>query len=132
MMDVDRFKQINDTHGHTVGDQVLVKIVEAVHEAIRTEDVFGRYGGEEFALVLRDVTEDVSVAVAERLRRRIEETPVTAGGVPVRVTISIGVAPPVPGTFQTVEELVEAADKYLLQAKAQGRNRVMSRWLGGT
>lgn len=131
MMDVDYFKQVNDTLGHAAGDYALIKLVNSVHEAIRTEDVFARYGGEEFALILREVTEDVAVAVAERLRRRLEDEEIVFDGQRVKITISLGVATHVSGLFERAEDLVAAADRYLLMAKAEGRNRVQSKWLSG-
>ncbi|MBI3183522.1 MAG: diguanylate cyclase [Myxococcales bacterium] len=131
MMDLDHFKAINDTHGHAAGDFALVSFVGCVHRAIRTEDVFARYGGEEFALVLREVTEDVAVAVAERLRRHVQDLKPIFNGTPLDLTVSIGVATHATGVFNNVDEVMAAADRYLLLAKSDGRNRVMSKWLSG-
>lgn len=129
MMDVDHFKKVNDAFGHPAGDLALQKIVTCVHHAIRAEDAFARFGGEEFALVLREVTEDVAVAVAERLRRQISELRPLYREQVVPLTISIGVATHATGMFKTSDALLEAADRFLLQAKEKGRNRVCSKWL---
>lgn len=131
MLDLDHFKNINDTHGHAAGDFALITLVDHVHQAIRTEDVFARVGGEEFALLLREVTEDVAVAVAERLRRRVEGLDFTFQGRSMRMTVSIGVATHVSEVFPDADSLVRAADQFLYQAKGAGRNQVRSRWLGG-
>jgi two-component system, cell cycle response regulator len=131
MIDVDHFKQLNDTHGHAAGDHALIRLVTNVHEAIRIEDVFARYGGEEFALLLRGLTEDVAVAVADRLRRRIEAMDLRFNGADLRLTVSIGVATHVMDLFKSADELIQSADKYLYEAKKAGRNTVRSKWLGG-
>jgi diguanylate cyclase (GGDEF)-like protein len=129
MMDIDHFKQINDTHGHAIGDLVLVKLVEMFHSAIRVEDVMARVGGEEFGLLLREIDADVAIAVAERLRRRTEALKIDARGASVKVTLSAGVATFVHGAFASADEFVASADEYLYRAKNSGRNRVQSRWL---
>ena len=126
MMDVDHFKRLNDTFGHAAGDFALRKLVEYVHGAIRTEDVFARYGGEEFTLILREVPEDVAVAVAERLRLQVANLELAFERELLHFTISIGVATQSPGRFSSALELEVAADKYLLQAKLEGRNCVRS------
>ncbi|MBI3183445.1 MAG: GGDEF domain-containing protein [Myxococcales bacterium] len=131
MMDVDHFKLLNDSRGHAAGDLALVSLVQSVHEAIRTEDLFARYGGEEFALVLREVNEEVAVAVAERLRQRIEELPLDFEGKPMQITVSIGVATHSQGRFASVEEFLATADRYLLRAKLEGRNRVRAKSVCG-
>lgn len=129
MVDVDHFKSVNDTYGHPAGDEALVAICRALTAGIRTEDVLVRFGGEEFALILRELTEDVAVAVAERLRRTVEALQIWSGSRQVKVSISLGVATHVEGHFKSAAELLGAADKYVLSAKAAGRNRVCSRWL---
>ena len=126
MMDVDRFKLLNDSQGHAAGDFALVKLVEAVHGAIRTEDVFARYGGEEFTLVLREVGEEVAVAIAERLCAQFAGLKFDFGGTMLGFTVSLGVATHTPGRYASAEELLAVADKYLLRAKAEGRNCVRS------
>jgi diguanylate cyclase (GGDEF)-like protein len=122
--DVDHFKAINDAHGHPGGDQVLVEIATRLRKGIRQEDVLSRYGGEEFAVLVRGAAADDPRKIAERLRHVIGSTPVVVGdGVPVAVTISVGTATfPLHGTTQ--DELVMAADRALYAAKCKGRNRI--------
>ena len=126
MMDVDRFKLLNDERGHAAGDFALRKLVECVHTAIRTEDVFARYGGEEFTLVLREVTEEVAVAVADRIRQQISDIELHFERAKLKFTVSIGVATHSGTKFASASALEVAADKYLLQAKLEGRNCVRS------
>jgi diguanylate cyclase (GGDEF)-like protein len=124
MLDIDHFKNVNDTHGHLSGDAVLVELGAVLTNAVRNEDVVARFGGEEFAVVLRAIALDQAIHMAERLRRLVEGTVVDAGGKHLRATVSIGVAgfPSTPA--KTVEELIEAADQALYRAKRAGRNRV--------
>ena len=126
MLDIDHFKQVNDTHGHPVGDQVLREIARRIGHNIRGFDMASRYGGEEFAVVMPDTDLAVAVAVAERLRERIESNPFTADGVeaPLSLTVSIGVAQNPMGMVDP-DALIKAADEALYQAKDAGRNRVI-------
>ncbi|HEY6033557.1 MAG TPA: GGDEF domain-containing protein, partial [Kofleriaceae bacterium] len=118
------FKKINDTHGHLAGDAVLSNLAQVLGRAVRNEDVVARFGGEEFAIILRAIGIDPAVQMAERLRRLIEASSAQTGGLALKATVSIGVAG-VPSTpAKTPEELVEAADKALYRAKAEGRNSV--------
>ncbi len=124
MADVDHFKSVNDTYGHTVGDEVLCHVAEILQAGARRSDVVARYGGEEFALILTATPGDRAAVVAERMRATLESRPVAfADGVTsVRVTISFGYA-----SFngdETPRELVERADAALYRAKQAGRNRV--------
>jgi two-component system cell cycle response regulator len=127
VLDLDRFKQVNDRHGHAVGDTVLVEVARRLAAGLRAEDLLARIGGEEFLAILPDMPPAAAGAAAERLRRAVAERPValpaTAGGArEVAVTVSIGVAlGPVAGP---VEALVAAADRALYAAKADGRNQV--------
>ena len=125
MFDIDHFKTINDTHGHLAGDAVLEKLASVLLKAVRNEDVVARFGGEEFAIVLRAIGLEPATGMAERLRRLVEGTVVESGGKQLSATVSIGVAgfPATPA--KTVEDLIEAADKALYRAKHAGRNRVM-------
>jgi len=118
ILDADHFKHINDTHGHDIGDKVLVEIALTCRAAARTSDAVGRIGGEEFALVLPDTRLDGGLILAERLRLRIEE-PRT--GLP-HFTASLGVAGGNPG--DRFEDLMNRADSALYRAKREGRNRV--------
>jgi diguanylate cyclase (GGDEF)-like protein len=126
MLDLDHFKRINDDHGHLAGDAVLAEISAMLAAAVRNEDVVARFGGEEFAIILRATGRAEATVLAERLRRRIEgrSFDLEDGGEAVHVTISIGVAafPEVP--CETPADLIEAADRALYRAKDGGRNRV--------
>ena len=122
--DLDHFKSINDAYGHPGGDRVLVEIAARLRGGIRQEDVLSRYGGEEFAILIRGAAADDPMVIAERLRRRVGGSPVVVSdGLAVEVTVSLGAAAfPLHGT--TPGELVMAADRALYAAKAQGRNRI--------
>lgn len=125
VLDIDRFKQLNDTRGHDAGDAVLCALVELLRHESRTADLVARTGGEEFILLLPDTTLNGAVDVAERLRQAVEESCLEFEGKPVRYTISIGVASL--GVEQpTWGSMLRAADKALYEAKASGRNRVMT------
>jgi diguanylate cyclase (GGDEF)-like protein len=124
MIDVDHFKLVNDRHGHLAGDAVLVNIARILTDAIRDEDVVARFGGEELAIVLRATELDAATSLAERVRRRVEESTVDHGGESLGVTISIGVAAYPVTDAQTGRDLLAAADRALYRAKEDGRNRV--------
>lgn len=121
--DVDHFKSINDAHGHPGGDRVLIEIATRLRSGIRKEDVLSRYGGEEFAILIRGAAADDPMVIAERLRRKISDSPIMVNESRwVDVTISVGTAThPLHGT--TPAELVTAADRALYAAKVHGRNR---------
>lgn len=127
MLDMDRFKQVNDTHGHTVGDEVLQAVARRLTANVRTEDILGRYGGEEFVAILPETDRTKAREIAERLLRAICEEPIATTRGPVNVTISIGVA----GTCEDLPDpmtLVDQADAALYTAKRAGRNRVVENW----
>jgi diguanylate cyclase (GGDEF)-like protein len=131
MLDIDRFKGINDSHGHLAGDYVLSTLGQIVSSALRTEDIFARYGGEEFAVLCRGTTADDALALAERLRARVEGYAFEHQGVRIPVTVSIGVA----GWFDQADsdtQLIASADEALFKAKNSGRNRVVVRAFSGT
>lgn len=123
MLDLDHFKAVNDAHGHPAGDAVLRTTTACIGVHVRTEDVPGRWGGEELVVVLPYVPEAGALTVAERIRREIEdaEVPVPTGEV-VRVTASIGMCTAIAAE---PDELIARADEALYRAKAAGRNRVM-------
>ncbi|MFH2126579.1 MAG: GGDEF domain-containing protein [Pseudomonadota bacterium] len=123
MMDVDKFKKVNDTFGHDVGDQVLRELARIGLEKIRSFDLFARVGGEEFAFILPESSLQDARKTAERLRTAVETQAVTVGHHQVHITISLGVAALEPGMDQ-MEELYKAADQALYQAKQDGRNSV--------
>ena len=121
MLDLDNFKSINDRHGHLVGDKHLKGVAEVLRAEVRTTDVVGRFGGEEFVILLPGTSQQDAMAIAERIRRRVESFAVEGFGT---VTVSVGVAAhPDHGT--TLEEVVNAADLALLAAKTAGRNRTL-------
>ena len=122
MLDADRFKAINDTYGHAAGDSVLVKLAEVCRENLRASDVVGRYGGEEFVILLSETDLDEARETAERLRRQLELTQVDIAQGTITFTVSIGVATKTRASL-SVEQLLEQADEALLRAKREGRNR---------
>ncbi|HVU16898.1 MAG TPA: diguanylate cyclase [Candidatus Didemnitutus sp.] len=123
MIDLDRFKSINDRHGHPVGDAILRHFARIAHEVIRAPARVFRYGGEEFAVLLENVSEEEQRASAERLRRAIEERPHTEGQRSLSVTISVGLAfARWPDSPLTAAELVARADACLYEAKRAGGN----------
>jgi len=126
LVDVDHFKRINDTHGHLVGDRVLVAVSHALARSLRNEDVVARYGGEEFAVLMRATPLEHVRSTAERLRRLVETLRLEHGGKPIPVTVSIGIAtiPEIPA--RSPAELVDTADQALYRAKNAGRNRCSS------
>jgi diguanylate cyclase (GGDEF)-like protein len=124
MIDVDHFKRINDQHGHQAGDAVLQGIAATLARHLRAEDTVGRYGGEEFLIVVGAARPETVLALAERLRRAIEEVPIVVNGAQHAVTISVGAGLAIPGNFPDTARLIQCADRALYQAKANGRNRV--------
>ncbi len=123
LLDIDNFKQINDTYGHLVGDKVLEEVVQRVREAARDYDLLGRFGGEEFLLVLPDASFAGAVAAAERVRQAVDARPFASGAPEIRMTVSLGVATSRPGE-ENLDEVLHRADAGLYKAKAAGRNRV--------
>jgi diguanylate cyclase (GGDEF)-like protein len=124
MADLDHFKEINDTYGHQVGDKVLMELSQRLGTAVRDFDNLGRYGGEEFLIVLKNTSLSTALSVAERMREHISAGPVSLHGVMVDVTVSVGVAVVHPG--DEPDDLVSRADKALYEAKSAGRNCVRS------
>jgi diguanylate cyclase (GGDEF)-like protein len=125
MLDIDHFKLVNDTYGHMAGDQVLQSVGKLLRESCRVYDVPGRYGGEEFCILLPETRLDNTSVVANRIRERLEVTGVEISGASVIVTASIGVAAlGSADTLLTGTGLIDRADKALYMAKEQGRNRV--------
>jgi diguanylate cyclase (GGDEF)-like protein len=123
LVDLDHFKQVNDTHGHEAGDAVLRQVARILQEGVRTVDRVSRYGGEELALLLPQTPADGAAELAERLRKRIEGRPVVHRGVEIAVTASFGIAS-YPELSRTKQGLFPAADAALYEAKAAGRNCV--------
>ncbi|WP_238389850.1 GGDEF domain-containing protein [Pseudoxanthomonas koreensis] len=120
MIDIDGFKRVNDSQGHVAGDQVIREVSAQLLAGLRSADAAGRYGGDEFGVLLPGTERQAAQEVAERLRQRVAAQ-VAAAGIPV--TVSIGVAEIEDGMF-TPEDWTAAADEALYRAKAAGRNRV--------
>ena len=125
MFDVDHFKRINDTFGHVAGDQVLARLAQVTQSTVRAEDVFGRYGGEEFAVICRGIPLADAATMAERLRAMVAGAQFVYEAGVIPVTISIGVAGYPEVAVQNALELIAAADEALYGAKRGGRNRVV-------
>jgi diguanylate cyclase (GGDEF)-like protein len=121
MADIDQFKRLNDEFGHLLGDEVLRQVSSLFHQQLRKIDVVCRYGGEEFAILLTQITTRQAVAIAEKLRRLVESFQFP--GVPRTITISAGVAA-FPAHGKTRDEMIGAADSGLYAAKQAGRNRI--------
>lgn len=125
LIDLDHFKRVNDTYGHPAGDAVLRSASAACMRALRTEDVFARFGGEEFAVVLRNIERGGAARLAERLRQFVCAEPVVFEDQPIKVTLSAGAASLADCHSPSAEELISIADRRLYLAKQQGRNRVV-------
>jgi diguanylate cyclase (GGDEF)-like protein len=123
VIDVDHFKSINDRYGHPAGDAVLVSIANACMATMRKSDIFGRIGGEEFGLLLPETDPEEARLAAERIRSMVESTIIQVGGIEVRATVSLGVAPR-PAAGESVATWFGEADIALYEAKQFGRNRV--------
>lgn len=126
MLDLDHFKTVNDTYGHLAGDRILHGVAAVVAAAVRREDVFARYGGEELAVLARSADLATAVDLAQHLRRTIEASNFDCDGNGVCVTVSVGVASLTLVAEQTHTALLTAADEALYRAKGGGRNRVES------
>ena len=124
MADVDHFKRVNDTLGHQAGDFVLRAVADRLQDQVRPYDAVGRYGGEEFLVVLPGCGAEEALEVAERLRAAVEASPILFEATPIAVTISLGVTSREPVISEAREPLIAAADAALYEAKHAGRNRV--------
>ncbi|NEX59745.1 GGDEF domain-containing protein [Noviherbaspirillum galbum] len=125
VVDLDHFKKINDTYGHPAGDQVLVRIASRLRACIRPQEALGRYGGEEFLIVLPGSSSQTAAAVADRMRATIAAQPELINDATLNLSISAGVASTDLFTTATTEELISRADIALYAAKDGGRNRVV-------
>ena len=122
LFDIDHFKKINDTYGHQCGDEIIKQVVEVVKRNIREPDIFARMGGEEFAIVMPETSQDDGVKIAERIRMEIEKTKLKCEDKQIHVTISLGLS-----IFKNekVYDFIERTDKALYQAKTKGRNQLI-------
>lgn len=124
LIDIDHFKQVNDTHGHLIGDQVLQSVVLRLKENLRQSDILARYGGEEFIVLMPETNASQAWSGAERLRRVVADKPFSIGRGDLAVTISVGVTSWLPGIpLPLLDSLIDQADQALYQAKQGGRNR---------
>jgi two-component system cell cycle response regulator len=124
MCDIDHFKSVNDQFGHAIGDEVLREVARRLHNSVRSYDMVGRYGGEEFLVALNKCNPGSAVSRAENLREKIAGRPIQTANKPVSVTISIGLALSSEFPESTIEEIMHQADMALYAAKAAGRNCV--------
>jgi diguanylate cyclase (GGDEF)-like protein len=124
LLDVDHFKRINDEHGHPAGDQALIRLARLFERALRGDDAVARFGGEEFAVLLPQTNRLAAAVIAERMRKAVQEDGIETGGQRLSLTVSIGVASYSAEAVETIEELLEIADKRVYLAKKLGRNRI--------
>jgi len=124
MIDVDHFKDVNDTYGHVQGDIVLCEVARRMRSALRPYDLLGRYGGEEFLVIAPECSLHDGGAVGERIRHAISDTPVDLDGAPLIVTVSVGVATGRKLSLEVESQLLQSADMALYKAKQSGRNCV--------
>lgn len=124
MMDIDHFKRVNDTYGHLSGDLVLKNISEVITKSLRSCDVAGRYGGEEFSVILTDMNREVVLQLCERVRQSIESHEFNIGRECIKITVSIGVYYKSPEDYITTSEMIKKADEALYRVKESGRNKV--------
>lgn len=125
LLDIDRFKDVNDTYGHQVGDRVLESLTHLLAETLRAPDSLGRYGGEEFLLVMPETDLDATNVIAERIRQRVRETYFEVGEVRIKMTVSIGATQFRSG--EALAELFARVDRALYDAKQAGRNLVVAK-----
>jgi diguanylate cyclase (GGDEF)-like protein len=127
LLDIDHFKRVNDTYGHQAGDIVLKELVTTSQRSLRTEDVFARFGGEEFGVILRGINLRGATRLGERLRVALEQTSIVFEDKTIRATLSAGCASMLCcPSGASPDELVRVADRRLYLAKTGGRNRVIS------
>lgn len=126
MLDLDHFKQVNDSYGHQMGDRALQTCVQIIHTILRSQDLLGRLGGEEFAIFMTDTTEDTAYQYAEKIREKISQSPIQLDNQKhFFIQVSIGICICTPENQQTIEQLFKQADDALYQAKRLGRNQVV-------
>jgi diguanylate cyclase (GGDEF)-like protein len=126
MVDIDHFKEVNDTYGHLAGDAVILNVASVLKAQMRADDIVCRFGGEEFVVFLRSATAQEGEKIAERIRKSIAaaQTPTEQGA--IGVTVSLGGS--LKEQLENVEEAIKRADDCLYRAKAEGRNRIVMEW----
>ena len=124
MIDIDYFKKVNDSYGHQTGDIVLKELVELINQCVRVSDIIGRYGGEEFSIVLSEVEEKDVYEICERIRASVEAYNFNIGNNNIKITVSIGISFKMYGDNLNSGQIVKKADDALYLAKKYGRNRV--------
>ncbi len=124
MLDIDDFKQVNDSYGHEAGDMVLKEVALLLKQSIRAQDILARYGGEEFVLIMPDTEVDAAFALAERLRKKIAGAEIFYNDQRIELTVSMGVAGEICSPDLQVDQLIKNADAALYEAKRSGRNKV--------
>ena len=122
LLDIDHFKQVNDTHGHEIGNQALRHLAEILRSEVRTTDIVCRYGGEEFALVFPETHLNLAVKVADRIRLEIQNTPAKTDAGELEMTVSMGASVYMKTSAFDIDEFVDSVDKFLYEAKQSGRN----------
>ena len=125
LIDLDKFKLVNDTHGHLAGDRVLTAFAQMVQASIRNEDVFARYGGEEFAIITRSISRADVFHFADRLRHGVSQMVIHSEDIHIPISCSMGISTIPEDIVETPEQLIKAADDMLYEAKRTGRNRVV-------
>jgi diguanylate cyclase (GGDEF)-like protein len=123
IFDIDHFKKVNDNYGHLAGDYILKSVSKIIHREIRNEDIFGRYGGDEFVIVLPAINLNNAEIVAEKIRKSIHNETFVFDTINIKVTLSIGISS-VDDSIDTIEAAIENSDSALYLAKGNGRNRV--------
>jgi diguanylate cyclase (GGDEF)-like protein len=127
ILDIDNFKQINDTYGHDAGDQILITIGKSLMAGCRETDAIGRWGGEEFLLLINEPNPKNIIEIAERIRAMIESQNMSLPSITsLKMTVTIGLTRILSGTYPTLEEMINQADQALYQGKRNGRNRIIT------
>jgi diguanylate cyclase (GGDEF)-like protein len=122
MLDIDRFKKVNDTYGHPVGDEALIHLVGIIKDSVRMQDLYGRYGGEEFTILLAETSLEEAYQIAERLRVRIADSTLIVRNNTIKMTVSIGISTMTGHDKPSLETMIDHADKAMYEAKDAGRN----------
>ena len=127
MVDIDKFKKINDTYGHLAGDKVLVKFTRLIQSVLRKYDKLGRIGGEEFLIFLLNCGSEEAFKISERIRKTIERTPINTGGTKIKITASFGIATWDGRKYKNIDDLLRIADHCVYEAKAKGGNMTIQK-----